>query len=227
MQPWVTLASSTTPDGTPLTLDQRGVELVIRAGGKDLMSSRMHGSEEAMAALARPSPLPTGAARPDARILVGGLGMGFTLRAALGVLPPGGRCTVAELVPAVVEWNRGPLGPLAGNPLDDPRATLRVEDVREVLRTTPDTWDSILLDVDNGPDAFTQPGNDALYTVAGLHRARSALRRGGVLAVWSAYEAPEFLKRLQKAGFRPESHRVRARAEGKGPRHVIYLGRIS
>jgi spermidine synthase len=219
MLPWVTLDTSATPDGTPLTLDRRGDELVIRAGGKDLMSSRMHGSEEAMAALARP------ADRPDATILVGGLGMGFTLRAALGVLPPGGRVTVSELVPAVVEWNRGPLGPLAGHPLDDPRAILRVEDVREVLRTTPNSWDSILLDVDNGPDAFTQPDNDAIYTVKGLQRARMALRRGGVLAVWSAYEAPEFEKRLHKAGFRPESHRVRARAEGKGPRHTIYIGR--
>ncbi|MDP2309283.1 MAG: spermidine synthase [Pseudomonadota bacterium] len=220
MLPWVLLDTAATPDGTPLTLNQRGTELVIRAGGRDLMSSRMHGSEEAMAALAKPDN------RPDARILVGGLGMGFTLRAALGVLPAGGTCTVAELVPAVVDWNRGTLGPLAGHPLDDPRARLRIEDVRDVLRTTPDTWDSILLDVDNGPDAFTQPENDALYTLKGLQRARMALRRGGVLAVWSAYESPEFPKRLQKAGFRPESHRVRARAEGKGPRHVIYIGRI-
>ncbi len=217
MRPLLTVATAVTADGTSLSLHQRGEEWLIRAGGADLMSSRMHGSEEEMARLARVS-------RPDARVLVGGLGMGFTLRAALENLPAGGRVTVCELAAAVVDWNRGPLGPLAGHPLDDPRVTLVVDDVTAVLRATPGTWDVILLDVDNGPDAFTQAGNAALYAPEGLKRARMALRPGGVVAYWSAYDAPDFPKRLERAGLRPEVHRVRAHA-GKGARHVIFLGR--
>ncbi len=217
MRPWVQLATTPSPDGTPLTLWQRGEELVIRAGGKDLMSSRMHGSEEAMAALA-PAP-------PGGAVLVGGLGMGFTLRAALDGLPANARCTVAELVDGVVDWNRGALGPLAGHPLDDPRVDLVVDDINAVLRRSPGVFDAILLDVDNGPDGFTQAGNDALYTVAGLQRARMALRRKGTLAVWSAYEDRAFEQCISKAGFRAEVHRVRARGAAGGPRHVIYIGR--
>lgn len=214
---FVTLETTTTPDGTPLSLNQRGDEWVIRARNEDLMSSRMHGSEEEMARLARVT-------RVGGRVLVGGLGMGFTLRAALDALPPEGRVTVCELVPAVVDWNRGPLGPLAGHPLDDPRADLRVEDVGARMRAAPGAWDAVLLDVDNGPDAFTQAGNDALYTLEGLKRARMALRTGGVLAVWSAYASRDFEARLRRAGFRAEAHVVRAHG-GKGARHVVYLGR--
>lgn len=217
MRPFLTHATATTPDGTPLTLHSRGEEWIIRAAGADLMSSRMHGSEEEMARLARPE-------RPDARTLVGGLGMGFTLRAALENLPAGGRVTVCELAPAVLEWNRGPLGPLAGHPLDDPRVDVRLDDVLAVLRATPNSWDSVLLDVDNGPDAFTQAGNAALYTAEGLKRTRMALRPGGVVAWWSAYEAKDFPNRLTRAGLRAEAHTVRAHG-GKGARHVIYLGR--
>lgn len=217
MRPWITHATTVTPDGTPLSLNQRGDEWIIRARHEDLMSSRMHGSEEEMARLARSE-------RPDAHVLVGGLGMGFTLRAALENLPPGGRVTVAELVEAVVEWNRGPLGPLAGHPLDDPRTTLILDDVSNVLRGSPGTFDAILLDVDNGPDAFTQAGNRALYTPEGIKRTRMALRPGGVVAYWSAYEAADFPKRLERAGLRPETHKVRAHG-GKGARHVVYLGR--
>lgn len=219
MRPWLTHAETTTPDGAVLSLHSRGEEWIIRAGGADLMSSRMHGSEEEMARLARPE-------RPDARTLVGGLGMGFTLRAALTNLPPGGVVTVCELVPAVVHWNRGPLGPLAGHPLDDPRVTVRIADVLALLRATPAaTWDAVLLDVDNGPDAFTQAGNAALYAPEGLKRTRMALRPGGVAAWWSAYEAPEFPNRLARAGFRPVAHRVRAHG-GKGARHVVYVGHV-
>ena len=217
MRPWVTHSASATPDGTPLTLLQRGDDWVIRARHEDLMSSRMHGSEQEMARLAVP-------ARPDARVLVGGLGMGFTLRATLDLLPPAGAVTVCELVPAVVAWNRGPLAPLAAHPLDDPRATLHVGDVGALLRASPGAWDAVLLDVDNGPEAFTQAGNDAIYSPDGLRRARMALRPGGVLAVWSAYAARGFEARLQRAGFAPEAVTVRAHA-GKGARHVIYLGR--
>jgi len=217
MRPWVTLDTARTPEGVELTLVERGPEIVIRAGGKDLMSNRMHGSEEAMAAFARSS-------RQGARVLVGGLGMGFTLRAALDTLPPGGRVTVVELSEAVVAWNRDRLAPLAGRPLEDPRAELVLGDVADVLASTPESWDTILLDVDNGPDGFTQPGNDRLYGVPGLNRTRMALRRPGTLAVWSAYEDPEFERRMRKAGFRVRVERVRARLSAGGPRHVIFLG---
>lgn len=218
MIPWVQVAATVTPDGSPLSLWQHGTDWSIRAGAAELMSSRMHGSEEVMASLAK-------AERPGARVLVGGLGMGFTLRAALDTLPEGGRVTVAELVPAVVDWNRGPVAPLAGNPLADPRVDVVVGDVAATLKSTPGAWDAILLDVDNGPEGLTQAGNDALYGVTGLRRAREALRSGGTLAVWSAHASPAFEKRLAQAGFRVEVHVVRARAGGKGPRHTIFLGR--
>lgn len=216
MQAWVQHASTLTPDGTPLTLWQHGLGWSIRARNEELMSSRMHGSEEEMARLAAPT-------QPGGSVLVGGLGMGFTLRAALTHLPQDGNVTVCELVPAVVEWNRGPLGPLAGNPLDDPRTKLHVGDVGALMNTTPGAWDAILLDVDNGPDAFTQKGNDRLYSPAGLARARKALRKGGALAVWSGYDAPAFVQQLSRAGFRAEAHNARAHG-GKGARHVIYVG---
>ena len=218
MRPWVTHSASATPDGTPLTLLQRGDDWVIRARHEDLMSSRMHGSEQEMARIVAPT-------RPDARVLVGGLGMGFTLRATLDRLPPGGAVTVCELVPAVVAWNRGPLAPLAGHPLDDPRATLHVGDVGALLRASPGAWDAVLLDVDNGPEAFTQAGNAALYGPAGLAAARAALRRGGALAVWSAFPSPAFVARLRQAGFRAEAHTVRAHA-GRGSRHTVFVGRV-
>jgi spermidine synthase len=218
LRPWVTLGSTSTPEGGAITLCQRGEELVIRAEGKDLMSSRMHGSEEAMAELVRTD-------RPGARVLVGGLGMGFTLRAALDTLPTGGRVAVAELFDAVVEWNRGPLGHLAGHPLDDPRTDVIMGDVTHTLQANPGAWDIILLDVDNGPSGFSQASNDGLYTLSGLNRTRMALRKGGTLAVWSAYEDRDFERRMSKAGFRTGVHRVRARGAAGGPRHLIYVGR--
>lgn len=216
VRPWTLLDTAVAPDGTPLTLFEHGGGYTIRAGGQDLMSSRTHGSEQELARVA-------GVERPDLRVLVGGLGMGFTLRAALDRLGPGGRVTVAELMPAVVAWNRGPLGPLAGHPLDDPRVELFVGDVRAALAQG--GWDAVLLDVDNGPEAFTVDANAALYGRAGLVAARKALRPGGVLAVWSAFEAPGFPRRLEDAGLRAEVVRVRAHA-GRGARHVVYVGRV-
>lgn len=217
MRPWVLLDTAAAPDGAELTLYEHGGGYTIRAGGQDLMSSRTHGSEVELARLA-------GVERPGARVLVGGLGMGFTLRAALDHLGPEGRVTVAELVPAVVAWNRGPLGPLAGHPLADARVELFVGDVRAALARG--GWDAVLLDVDNGPEAFTVEGNATLYGRAGLAAARRALRPGGVLAVWSAFEAPAFSRRLEDAGLRAEVVRVRAHA-GRGARHVVYVGRRS
>ena len=160
-------------------------------------------------------------------MLVGGLGMGFTLRATLDLLPPDATVVVAELVPAVVEWNRGPLGPLAGHPLKDPRVRVEVGDVGgDASRRARERFDAILLDVDNGPAAFTAAHNAGLYDNAGVAAARAALRSGGVLAVWSAWEDRKFEQRLRYAGFTVEVERVRARLKKGGPRHTIFLGRL-
>lgn len=188
------------------------------AGGKSLMSSRMHGSEQALAALAFRR-----IDNPNASVLVGGLGMGFTLRAALDLLPPDATVVVAELVPAVVEWNRGVLGPLAGHPLRDPRVRVDISDVADTLESSAGCFDAVLLDVDNGPDAFTAPANARLYNDRGLAAARRALKPGGVLAVWSAWEDRRFEQRLRYAGFVVHVERVRARLKKGGPRHTIFL----
>jgi spermidine synthase len=203
-----------------MALTFRSGEYVILAGGRSLMSSRMHGSEEALATIscrrARTLEQPS--------VLVGGLGMGFTLRATLDLLPPHASIVVAELVPAVVEWNRGPLGPLAAHPLKDPRVVVDVSDVAVTLRSSPGRFDAVLLDVDNGPAAFTASRNTGLYDDRGLAAARAALKPGGVLAVWSAWEDRKFEQRLRYGGFTVEVQRVRARLHKGGPRHTIFLG---
>ncbi len=221
MKPWELLGETRTPDGTMLSLTRRDTELVILAAGKILMSSRMHGSEEAMAAMACKQIRTV----KDPCVLVGGLGMGFTLRATLDLLPREARVVVAELIPAVVEWNRGPLGPLAGEPLKDTRVEVDVRDVVGTLRANPERFDAVLLDVDNGPDAFTESSNASLYNDRGIAAMRAALRPGGVLAVWSAWEDRKFEQRLKWAGFSVEVQRVRARLTKGGPRHTIFLGR--
>ena len=208
-----------TPDRIDLKLTRRGNEYIILANGKTLMSSRMHGSEEALA---------TVACRRLQRleqpcVLVGGLGMGFTLRATLDFLPPDAIVEVAELVPAVVDWNRGPLGPLAGYPLKDRRVRVHVGDVAVTLGAGPGRFDAVLLDVDNGPAAFTSSDNAWLYGDKGLAAARAALKIGGVLAVWSAREDRKFEQRLRYVGFTVEVERVRARLKKGGPRHTIFL----
>ena len=205
MKPWELLGQTRAPDGTELALTRRDGEYVILAGGKSLMSSRMHGSEEALATLAcrRARTL------EQPCVLVGGLGMGFTLRATLDLLPPDATVVVAELVPAVVEWNRGPLGPLAGHPLKDKRVVVEVGDVAVTLRSSPGRFDAVLLDVDNGPAAFTASHNAGLYDDRGLAAARAALTIGGVLAVWSAWEDRKFEQRLRYAGFTVVVERVR------------------
>jgi spermidine synthase len=220
MKPWVLLGESHTPDGTRLTLMTRDREHVIFADGKILMSSRMHGSEEALATLA----CAHCATAATPRVLVGGLGLGYTLRATLDVLPARASVVVAELVSGVVAWNRGPLGPLADHPLDDARVEVEVGDVAVAMRKAPGTFDAILLDVDNGPDAFTSAGNAGLYANHGVTLAHAALRPGGVLAVWSAWEDRKFEQRLRWAGFTVTMHRVRARLKQGGPRHTIFVG---
>ena len=202
-----------------MALTRRDREYIILADGKPLMSSRMHGSEEALATLA----CERAGTLDDPCVLVGGLGMGFTLRAALNVLPPGATMIVAELVPAVVEWNRGPLAPLAERPLEDRRVRVFEGDVLDALRGNRAGFDAVILDVDNGPRAFTDASNAALYTNAGIATARGALRDNGVLAVWSAWEDRKFEQRLRYAGFTVKVTRVRARLKKGGPRHTLFL----
>jgi len=217
---WEQLDAAVVPDGGgELRLMRRGAELSIMAGATELMNSRLSGSEEALATLtwARIG------ARPKPRVLIGGLGMGFTLRAALAVAGPDARITVVELVPAVAAWARGPLAELFAGSLDDPRVTLRVEDVSRTIGDGAAAWDAILLDVDNGPEGLTRPENDRLYDGGGLGAARRALRPSGVLAVWSSARHPAFTGRLRKAGFQVEEVQVRARSNGRGGRHTIWL----
>jgi spermidine synthase len=218
--PWSRLARAQIPGtGGELLLLERNGEFVIRAEGRELMTSRAHASEEALGALGAEAL----GARPAPRVLVGGLGMGYTLAAALRALGPGAQVVVAELVPAVVEWNRGPLSALAGHPLRDARVRVREADVAEELRAGRGAWDAVLLDVDNGPEALTRPGNDWLYRPGGLAAARDALRPGGVLATWSAGAAPRYARRLRAAGFRVEERRLPAGPTGRGGRRVVWL----
>jgi len=220
MKPWTELDRATAPGGSVLVLCQRGKELVIRVDGFELMGSRASASEAQLAALGCAALRGTS----GARVLIGGLGMGFTLRAALRVLEGDAVVDVAELVPAVVKWNRGVLAPLAGAPLEDPRAHVIEEDVAHVLKRSDGTYDAILLDVDNGPSALTAPANARLYDDAGLARARRALKPGGVLAVWSTGDDPKFTARLGKAGFTTRVERPTA-TFGGGRRHVIWVAK--
>jgi spermidine synthase len=220
VKPLDLLGEAQAPDGTTITLARHGREYIILAAGKPLMSSRMHGSEQALATFGCRHVPPTAP-----RVLVGGLGMGFTLRATLDLLPPDAVVVVAELVPAIVEWNRGPLGPLADHPLEDSRVRVEVRDAGRTLIESIAMFDAILLDVDNGPAAFTAAGNRSLYSDAGLAAARKALRPGGVLAVWSAWEDRKFEQRLRYGGFEVSVEHVRARLKQGGPRHTIFIGR--
>lgn len=219
MIPWQHLDTAQVPgDGDELRLMRRGSEFSIMTGGIELMNSRLSGSEEAMATLA----FERIGDRPGARVLIGGLGMGFTLRAALAAFGPDARIVVAELVPAVVAWARGPLAALHGASLDDPRVTLRQGDVGEAIRAGDAAFDAILLDVDNGPGGLSRKENDGLYGPAGLAAAKRALRPGGVLEVWSSTRDNAFTQRLKRAGFTVEEVGVRAH-KGRGARHVIWM----
>lgn len=207
--------------GTQLRLLQRNDEFSIKIAGTtgELMNSRLHGSEDALATLA----CERIADQPSPHVLIGGLGMGFTLAAALASLGDSAIVTVAELVPEVEEWNRGPLGDAAGNPLRDSRARVHIGDVAELLRSADGTYDAILLDVDNGPEGLTRKENNWLYSPAGIEAAQRALKPEGVLAYWSAGPEPAFTERLRRAGFAVEPVVVRALRPGKGARHTIWL----
>lgn len=222
MNPWVLLDSAQVPgNGGELRLYQRDNEFSIRiVGHGELMNSRVHGSEDALAEH-------TCARLVDSlkpRLLIGGLGMGFTLAAALRHLGDQAQVVVAELVPAVIAWNRAPLGEHAGHPLRDPRVTVHEGDVARILKAEQQAYDAILLDVDNGPEGLTRKENDWLYSLNGLSAAYAALRPKGVLAVWSAGPDQKFMQRLRKVGFEVEEVRVRAHGK-KGARHIIWFAR--
>lgn len=221
MVPWQLLDRADVPGGRgELTLHSRGAELSIRIDGRELMNSRAYASEDALSVL--------GCARIDkrkrARVLIGGLGMGYSLRTALDALADDAEVVIAELVPAVVEWNRLHLGHLAGHPLRDHRVVLRNDDVGHVIRERSAAFDAILLDVDNGPDGLTRASNDWLYGAAGLGAAHAALRPRGILGVWSARPDAAFVRRMRAARFAVEEVTVTARGHGKGAQHVNFLG---
>jgi spermidine synthase len=219
MIPWQHLGSSSIPGGEgELRLKRRGAEFSIMLGRIELMNSRLSGSEEALATLTAAKLTACG----TPRVLIGGLGMGFTLRAALPAFGANATLTIAELVPAVVDWARGPMAELFGGALDDPRVRVKVDDVGAVMRAG--TYDAILLDVDNGPDGLTRASNDTLYTAQGLAAARGALAPGGVLAVWSCAPDAAFTARLKRAGFKSvEQEIVRAHRGTGGAKHTIWL----
>ncbi len=221
MKRWELLDTAIIPrGGGELRLLERDSEFAIRISGTpgDLMNSRTHGSEDALGALA----CAHCHASDSAKVLIGGLGMGFTLAAALASLSKNARVVVAELVPGVEKWNREILGMCAGDPLTDNRVKILISDVGDVIDRATDEYDAILLDVDNGPEGLTHPENDDLYSLDGLEQAYNALRKSGVLAVWSATPVPRFTTLLKKAGFSVEEKRVRAH-NGKGARHMIWL----
>jgi len=219
MIPWVHIDTADIPGGEgTLRLKRRGTEFSIMLGDNELMNSRLSGSEQALATIA----CERLQGRPP-RLLIGGLGMGFTLRAALDKLGPQADVVVAELVPAVVAWARGPMAEVFKGSLDDPRVTIREADVGALIEAGRGGWDAILLDVDNGPDGLTRESNDRLYSAGGLRSAFAALRPGGLLAVWSSGPDAAFTKRLKQAGFAVEEVRARANGKGGGARHVIWI----
>jgi spermidine synthase len=220
MKPRELLATAPIPGGDELRLYRRDTDFIIALGANELMSSRSSGSEEALA-LMTCDRLQTEAPH----LLIGGYGMGFTLRAALARLGPQARCTVVELVPEIIDWARGPMAGLTAGCLDDPRVDLVMRDVSRAIRGAERAYDAILLDVDNGPDGLTRPDNDEIYSTHGLVAAKNALRPGGVLAIWSAGPDEKFARRLKHAGFDVEDVMVRAGRGGKGARHIIWFAR--
>ena len=215
------IGTATVPDGVVLRLLRHGDEFTIAMGDNELMSTRVSGSEAALATMTDQRL----GVRPCSNWLIGGYGMGFTLRAALAVLDDDACVTVAELVPEIIEWARGPMTEIAAGCLDDPRVTLAMGDVGHTIEAASVAYDAILLDVDNGPDGLVRDANDWLYSAKGLAAARRALRVGGVLAVWSGGPDKAFTRRLHSAKFQVEEVEVRARPNGKGPRHTIWFAR--
>jgi len=221
MIPWSLIDTAQIPgsSGGELRLMQRGSEFSIMLGNNELMNSRLSGSEKALATLSCERIHTC----PEPRILIGGLGMGFTLRAVLGAIGSKAHVVVAELVPAVVAWARGPMAELHGTSLIDPRVSVQETDVSRLIKSSRSFYNAILLDVDNGPEGLTRAANDSLYHLSGLRAAREALRPGGVLSVWSSGPDRGFTERLERAGFRTEEIKIRANGARGGARHVIWI----
>jgi spermidine synthase len=224
MLPRETIATAQIPQGGELTLVSHGRDFIIMLGRDELMGTRMQYSEEQLALLTLEV-----LDNPAPRLLIGGYGMGFTYRAALSGVGENGQVVVAEIVPEVLEWARGPLAELTGDSLSDPRGEIVICDVAALIDDANDgtcaKFDAILLDVDNGPDGIVRDPNDRLYTRTGLAKAKDALNPGGVLAVWSAAQDHKFTRRLKDAGFDVDVREVRARPNNKGPRHTIWFAR--
>ncbi len=219
MKPWILIDKAQTPGhGAELCLYQRDQEFAIQADNLELMNSRIFGSEQALATLACQKINDA----PTARVLIGGLGMGYTLKSALDELGAKAEVVVAELVPAVVRWNQGVLAHLAGNPLDDERVIVQEGDVAQMIKRGRGSFSAILLDVDNGPNALTSDGNDWLYTIAGLETAHAALKPNGVLGIWSSDQDAGFAKRLGQTGFDVEEVKVRGRGK-KGAHNIVWI----
>lgn len=221
MIPLEHLDTAKVPGGEDLRLMRRGDDFMIVLDRNELMNSRMSGSEEALATMT--CERLAGCTAPN--LLIGGYGMGFTLRAALAVLGPQARLTVAELVPEIIQWARGPMAELAAGCLDDPRVGVVEADVADLIAGGRGRYDAILLDVDNGPDGLVRPDNNRLYSRKGLAAAKAALKPGGVLAIWSAAPDKAFAERLEQAGFALDEVTVRARSNGKGAKHTIWFAR--
>jgi spermidine synthase len=219
MIPRELIGTADVPGGEPLRLFRRGDDFMILLDRNELMNSRMSGSEQALATMT----CERLAGRNAPQLLIGGYGMGFTLRAALAALGADARITLAELVPGIIDWARGPMAGVAAGCLDDPRVRVVDGDVAGVIDATRAGYDAILLDVDNGPDGLTRASNDRLYSARGLAAAKAALTPGGILAIWSAAPDARFARRLGDAGLAVEEVAVRARSNGKGPRHVIWF----
>ena len=219
MIPWIHIDTAQVPGGGEMRLMQRGAEFSIRLDGNELMSSRLSATEQALATIACDR-IKT---REAPRILIGGLGMGFTLRAALIVLGAQAEIVTAELVPAVVAWARGPMSEISGNNLTDRRVRIHEGDVGDLIRAGNGDYDAILLDVDNGPEGMTRKSNDRLYDVKGLRAAYAALRAGGVLGVWSSNPNPKFTERLRQSGFSADEIPLRAKGPRCGARHMLWM----
>jgi len=217
------IGTAPVPQGEELRLFRRGGDFMIVLDRNELMSSRMSGSEEALATMT----CARLAGRTSPHLLIGGYGMGFTLRAALGEIGPDGRVTVAELVPEIIDWARGPMRDLTAGCLEDQRVDLHVGDVAALIDSARSAYDAILLDVDNGPDGLTRHANNQLYSARGLKAARAALKPGGILAIWSAGHDKAFAGRLRENGYMVEEVAVRARSNGKGAKHVIWFASAS
>ena len=219
MKPWITVGEALSPDGTRLELVEHDGEYIIRADDLPLMSTRVHFSEIELARLV------CNKLRPGAKVMIGGLGLGYTLRAALDLIPKDGKAVQVELVPEVIEWNKGPLAQFAEHPLDDKRTELVQNDVSKVIKNARNEYDSIMLDVDNGPSPLVSERNAWLYTDHGLGAIRSALKNGGRVAIWSADDEPRFVSRMKRNGFRAQKHEIQAHKGKGGIRHLIFTGR--